>query len=250
MYKTLVSHFYNEEYLLHWWLNHHKNIFDHGILINYQSTDNSVKVIKEICPTWTIIPSRFDDFGAEALDIQVSDVESLLHGWRVTLTTTEFLVGDINNIPYYPHDTNLIIPCTAFFDWNPSGSLQKNINLWDQINTVIDHNSPQRMRPPRSMHNYHMGYAGRTGRHFAYNEANCSSLKILHFGHSISSPEMLQRRLQIQHRIPESDKNKHYGHTHYAYLLRKYAFTSQRTLTEDILKEYFDSIAPFLTNYK
>lgn len=48
---TVISHFYNEEYLLPWWLNHHKNIFDNGILINYGSTDKSVEIIKSICPT-------------------------------------------------------------------------------------------------------------------------------------------------------------------------------------------------------
>ncbi len=249
MHKTLVSHFFNEEYLLPWWCEHHKKIFNHGILIDYQSTDNSVAIIKEICPTWTIIPSRFDHFGAEELDIQVSDVESLIQGWRVTLTTTEFLVGNNYDMSDYPQNTNLIIPCTAFFDWNPLGSLDKKVNLWDQINTVIDHKSPKRMRPPRSMHNYHMKYPT-TGRHFPYEEANCTSLKILYFGHCISSPEMLKRRLQIQHRIPDSDKIKHYGHTHYAYLLRKYVYTSQRTLTENILKEYFDSMVPFFTSYK
>ncbi len=55
MYKTIISHFYNEEYLLPWWLEHHKKYFNHGIMINYASTDNSVSIIKQICPDWTAI---------------------------------------------------------------------------------------------------------------------------------------------------------------------------------------------------
>ncbi|MBJ3789276.1 glycosyltransferase family 2 protein, partial [Bacillus sp. OA1] len=46
MKKTIISHFYNEEYLLPWWLMHHTKIFDHGILINRGSTDRSVEICK------------------------------------------------------------------------------------------------------------------------------------------------------------------------------------------------------------
>ena len=43
--------FYNEEYLLPWWLMHHTKIFDHGILINRGSTDRSVEICKLLAPT-------------------------------------------------------------------------------------------------------------------------------------------------------------------------------------------------------
>ena len=55
MRKTVVTHFFNEEYLLPWWLEHHKKYFDHGVMIDYNSTDSSVEIIKKICPTWTIV---------------------------------------------------------------------------------------------------------------------------------------------------------------------------------------------------
>jgi FkbM family methyltransferase len=38
---TLIGHFRNEEYLLPWWLRHHVPMFDHGVLIDYSSTDAS-----------------------------------------------------------------------------------------------------------------------------------------------------------------------------------------------------------------
>ena len=60
--KTVISHFYNEEYLLPFWLKHHKKYFDHGILINYHSTDKSVEIIKEICPDWEIINTEYEEF--------------------------------------------------------------------------------------------------------------------------------------------------------------------------------------------
>lgn len=68
MKKTVLCHFYNEEWLLPWWLNHHKQFFDHGIMINYQSTDRSAEIIKEICPTWDIVQSKNLYFLPEDVD--------------------------------------------------------------------------------------------------------------------------------------------------------------------------------------
>jgi hypothetical protein len=76
MYKTIISHFYNEEYLLPWWLEHHKKYFNHGIMINYASTDNSVSIIRQACPDWTVINSRNKFFDAKLIDDEVSDIES------------------------------------------------------------------------------------------------------------------------------------------------------------------------------
>ncbi len=36
----LFSHIKNEEDLLPQWLNHHKHMFDHGVIIDFGSTDN------------------------------------------------------------------------------------------------------------------------------------------------------------------------------------------------------------------
>ena len=94
MKKTLISHFYNEEFLLPWWLKHHKQIFDHGVMIDYHSTDRSVEIIKEICPTWTIITSRNPDFQADTIDTEVNDIESQIDGWKICLNVTEQLIGD------------------------------------------------------------------------------------------------------------------------------------------------------------
>lgn len=58
MNSTVLIHIYNEEYLLPFWLNHHKNIFNHGIIIDYRSTDKSIEIYKQICPNWDIIISR------------------------------------------------------------------------------------------------------------------------------------------------------------------------------------------------
>src|SRR6516164_5807036 len=51
---TLISHFWNEEFLLPYWLRHHLPLFDHGVLIDYTSTDRSVEIIHELAPHWEV----------------------------------------------------------------------------------------------------------------------------------------------------------------------------------------------------
>lgn len=55
---TLISHIFNEEYLLPFWLEHHSKIFDNGIIIDYYSTDRSIEIINKFCPTWTVIKTK------------------------------------------------------------------------------------------------------------------------------------------------------------------------------------------------
>jgi hypothetical protein len=87
----LFSHIRNEEDLLPQWLNHHKHMFDHGVIIDYGSTDNSINIIKEICPTWDII-SPTEKFGSCVNSIQ--SIEQKYSGWKIALNTTEFLFID------------------------------------------------------------------------------------------------------------------------------------------------------------
>ena len=94
MKKTILCHFRNEEWMLPWFLNHHKQMFDHGIMIDYHSTDNSRAVIKKICPDWEIVTSRNPDFQADNIDTEVNDIERDIDGWKICLNVTEQLIGD------------------------------------------------------------------------------------------------------------------------------------------------------------
>src|SRR5262245_25552075 len=91
---TLISHFWNEEFLLPYWLRHHYPLFDHGILLDYGSTDRSVPLIRELAPRWEIRRSRNEWFDARDVDAEVMDVEREVRGWKIVLNTTEFLLGD------------------------------------------------------------------------------------------------------------------------------------------------------------
>ena len=128
--KTILSHFYNEEYLLPFWLEHHKKIFDHGILIDYHSNDRSVEIIKTICPNWEVVKSRNEFFGATSIDREVEDIEIKINGWRICLNTTEFIIGNFNILENISQETNFLIPACIMVD-----------NQTDEFNYPTENNS-------------------------------------------------------------------------------------------------------------
>jgi hypothetical protein len=91
---TIIAHFFNEEYLLPWWLSHHVALADDGILIDYGSTDRSVDICRRLAPGWRIVRSRNDFFDARAADLEVMDIECSIGGWKLALNVTEFLCVD------------------------------------------------------------------------------------------------------------------------------------------------------------
>ena len=91
--RTVITHFYNEEYLLPFWIKHHREIFDHGIFINYKSTDKSVDLIKKYAPSsWQIVDSENDSFDGNLCDLEVMRYEQRVKGWKIALNVTEFFI--------------------------------------------------------------------------------------------------------------------------------------------------------------
>lgn len=103
--KTVISHFWNEEILLPFWLKHHVPVFDHGIMIDYDSTDSSVDIIRELAPKWEIRKSEHKKFDARLCDQEVMSIEQQVEGWKIGLNTTEFLLSpDLNEFLQYIDD--------------------------------------------------------------------------------------------------------------------------------------------------
>ena len=92
MRMTVISHFFNEEYLLPWWLSHHREIFSDGILIDYGSSDDSLNIVREFTPNWRVIRTANRDFDPFAVDLEVMRIERQVSGWKIALNTTEFLI--------------------------------------------------------------------------------------------------------------------------------------------------------------
>jgi nucleoside-diphosphate-sugar epimerase len=66
----LITHIYNEEFMLPYFIRHHAGMFDHAIVIDYSSTDASRSILAREAPaTWRVVDaSHPQEFGAEQLD--------------------------------------------------------------------------------------------------------------------------------------------------------------------------------------
>lgn len=235
MRKTILTHFYNEEYMLPWWLNHHKDIFDWGVCINYSSTDRSVEIIKDICPKWTVVDSINDKFDAKLCDDEVVKYEKQIPGWKITLNVTEFLIGDFSVLDNTP-DQELIIPCNVMVDMEEENLVVSNLPLIDQKYFGIHFSDPgTRLRRPRCIHNKsYVNYP--LGRH--YETHNNESLQVCWYGWSPFNEKIIQRKLQIQNKIPESDKSRGFGREHLTSREQlKKDFTNLQSRARDLSKE-------------
>lgn len=205
MSRTVIAHFYNEEFLLPWWLEHHKKIFDFGVMIDYASTDRSVEIIEKICPNWVIIPSRNQHFDHDIVEDETNDIQSQVTGWRMVLNVTEFLLGDYDALfSNEPGEVFKLIPSYSLFDWNPQGTIDPDRPLWDQFRYGLG----EPFRDARALHNYY--YHMPPGRHFKIKGEKHPGV-MLHFANCMSSPEMMLRRLQVQYRQSDKEKNLGYG---------------------------------------
>lgn len=202
MKKTLLCHFYNEEYLLPWFLNHHKNIFDHGIMIDYHSTDRSVEIIKEICPTWEIVKSRNEKFGAEQVDDEVMDIERSIDGWRICLNVTEHLIGNYDVLDDQS-EKQILIPSFVFVDTDPENLPSYDKSLYEQKTMGFFGAAEPIERLSRSIHNYPVFYDW-IGRHFGEFHYPVE-LAIFYWGWCPWNNYQLQRKLQIKTQMPQSD---------------------------------------------
>jgi len=209
MKKTLLCHIFNEEYMLPWFLNHHKQIFDHGIIIDYHSTDRSVEIIKEICPTWDIITSRNPNFQADNIDYEVMDIEKNIEGWRICLNVTEQLIGDYSILNDQPGQ--YLIP-TIFFVDKDRNPVTHDLPLYKQKKDgFMWHGDNFRDRRARSIHNVPVQYPV-PGRH--YEQFTTDKLVNFYYGWCPFDAPSIARKLQIQTQIPLIDRQRNWGFHH------------------------------------
>lgn len=221
--KTILTHIYNEEYLLPWWLNHHKQFFDHGIIVDYQSTDRSLDIVRLICPTWKIIHSRNLSFEAHQVDEEITDIERSITGWRCCLTATEFLIGnyrlldDTPMLNYQVRQSQYLAPCIAIVDENyMHTNVDSNRPLYEQFTHGVKFPGTSRRYFWRSIHNHPVEYT--PGRHFKSDQTldECQFI-VTKYNYAPMTVEGIKRKSQIQYRIPPSDMEIGRGHHHHNY---------------------------------
>lgn len=230
---TIISHFYNEEYLLPYWLDHHKRIFDNGIMINYGSTDDSVEIIKRICPGWTIIESRNEFFSAQDVDYEVMEIERSVSGWKMVLNITEHLIVD-------DLDKHLVgDACMITTNGVSVIGESKTPSILNIRNGVVSDS----IRRNRKIHNFCDG-AYTTGRHESSHPQKQSTMYTVWMGFYPWNDNTKKRKLQIQTRIPESDKIARLGYQHITTLdLLELEYINQLSNSKDLmLDESFSSV--------
>jgi len=216
--KSIITHFYNEEYLLPWWLEHHKKIFDYGLMINYNSTDRSVEIIKDICPEWQIVDSVNPEFSAIEVDKEVMYYEEQIPGWKICLNVPEFLYGDFSSLGDDQNHLHLA-PSLYFVDSQDSSEPDKNKPLHEQYSfgcSYKDRNldlSSIFERGMRCLHNYPvLNYP--IGRHFHDYTHVSEDFMIFYYGLAPMNENLIKRKTQIQHKISQSDKDRNFGGHH------------------------------------
>ena len=227
--RTLLTHFYNEEYLLPWWLKHHLDLFDHGILVDYQSTDRSVEIIRDLAPRWTILSSMNTVFDSALCDLEMTWIEKDIPGWKIILNVSEFLVLDhgtktLDAIELFANtDINkprgLIIPGCVMADNAPEIVPNYNRPLVEQkhfgFNEIeLDVAIATKMKhlpfPSRSRM-YHKAPIGvyMPGRHQTHmpDVTNVmTSARVFWYGFSPWTANFINRKLQISPKVSDTDK--------------------------------------------
>ncbi len=205
---------FNEEFLLPFWLKWHRNFFTRGIIIDYNSTDNSNAIIRELCPSWEIIKPKYNDgFHARDLDREVVDAEKGVKGWKVCLNVTEFVFHDDfdNYLDSQPETVKGI--------WLPVIAMVDRIDNRDK---EIDNNKPLVLQNPtgqfgcgnvrntangrlvhRAEHGNYVGW----GRHASSLPGVISPGDAYHlwFGWSPWNKQIIKRKAQIRDKIIDDD---------------------------------------------
>ena len=230
MNSTVICHIFNEAYLLPFWLDHHKTVFDHGVIIDYRSTDGSLDIVRSICPNWTIVTSRNPCFDAAATDQEVMDIENGLSGIKMALNVTEFLVLDpgtlMRDLITRSNEclaVEALVPVTA----SPNSHVK---NLHDLM-TGFDRVSEHYRMGYRYLHSWPNG-SYEVGRHFTAHD--CYETKrdpqsgpyLLWFGFFPWNAQIIQRKLQIRAQIPQSDVDDRLA------ICKQHMFDHERLLKE------------------
>jgi len=209
---TVLTNVYNEEYLMPFWLEHHRKIFDHGIVFDWGCTDRSMDIVREMCPTWEIRKVPHEKFDAELNDIMFMYAEMEFDGYKLGLNTTEFLVSPEPIRTYLTEEPNGYYPLTSHIALSTKDVQRPNTlrELFDGIEYIETGERKFRMIHSCDHGHYSLGRHERTLVVSGWIPA-----VILWFGEYPWNNEILKRGLQIESRVPISDYEKGIGHQHF-----------------------------------
>lgn len=226
--KICITHIKNEEYMLPWWLMNHINKFDVGIVIDYNSTDDSVNIIRKMAPHWIVLQSRNSRFGALKCDAEIAEIEQSLYSQQVNpviivLTVTEFLIGNTKFLDSISGEYVKFIMTAQMCDTVENAYVEPNRNYPLTIqrtfgyreqyvpgipfpySDVWTHSLSELGIGPRGMrciHNVPVEYS--LGRHY-WQEPIENRLLIASYRYSPHTLGTISRMCSIQHEMSEED---------------------------------------------
>jgi hypothetical protein len=222
---TVICHIYNEEYLLPFWLEHHSQIFDHGIIIDYCSTDRSIEIINKMCSHWKVITTKninkdgTPNFNAFLVDLEVNEVETMIEGHKICLNVTEFLI-----INQERHEFINFLQKNKYYYTNVYSAMTKKTNNFPKNSIEFFCDIDLICQPKDGVRHHRVLHSDKmchyiTGRHWhigGTQETNIYNNKffILWCQYYPHNCKMLSRKLQIQNNIPQTDKNASSGWQH------------------------------------
>lgn len=216
----IVLHIYNEQLLLPHFIRHHLSMVDEVFVINHHSSDNSLDIIKNMAPLWKCVPTTLSNFDARGTDEECMFYETQLQTkWKCTLTVTEFLFNhDYVEIlerlkKENPEKQAFAGKCFSLIDYWPhrppvTGPLWRSYSYGSFSNLSLGVDTRWRFA--------HCAVNGQytPGRHTTYLPAFYSEeLFLLHWRFA-PWPQVKERKLQIQHKVPASDLMQGMGAHH------------------------------------
>lgn len=277
--KIVVLSTDTEQYLLQWWLPHTAKKFDFGVIVDFglgDESDNTYDLYKKHVPHWRYYKVTQKQVNIALWDIILSKIERDLiqefpGSWITTLNPTEFLVGNMDFLEEYGPNSQLLIPCHLMNDAVDNENIEPdpNISLVEQrhhgvhySNDFPDHGhgkttkllfsqyeSPEKgfhnIRFMRSLHNYNVDYLKTSlysiGRHYWDSSNYSKKLVICHYNLSPFTYNFIKRKMNIQRRITDSDREAMRGVHHLIdeeKILKRKRFYDQLTtdLKDELLK--------------
>jgi hypothetical protein len=231
--RTVICHFFNEAYLLPWWLKHHLALFDHGIMIDHGSTDASCDIIRELAPQWRLVRSRLMNFDAYLTDFEVMSYEQQIPGWKIALNVTEFLmpIAPLNILEQHLISLDRK-GCAAsgmvIVDHQPEVQPESNLSLPFQKHWGIDdnaeldpqirvsHGMAEHPNRNRFFHRCEVGMYG-PGRHYSFHQDSrlrFVDLMVFHFNYAPWNQEGIRRKTQIGAKVGSDDLQRGWGVHH------------------------------------
>ena len=209
----IITHVYNEKLMLEPWIKHHYDIADKIIILDSNTTDDSLDIVKKY-PKCEIVKSKIPDFSAWGNTQECMALEASLpaDAFKIILNVTEWI--------WHPNFKEFIIKDFNSYNYPIAIGMKSIIMVDTQPEIDLCNKSPygfvdyrQEHRRWRFVHNakygqYEIGRHGTTLPTLLRDD-----MFILWLGF-FPYPQCKERKLQIQTQIPQADKNVRLGWEH------------------------------------